>query len=429
MANTKILNEEEVEIINKGKKYLNKLGPGLITGASDDDPSGIATYSQTGAQFGVGLLWLSLWTFPLLATIQEICARIGLVTGKGLGKNIAENFPKKILYLCAILLLINNTFNIGVDLGVMSKSVQLIFPSLPFIPLVFIIGVGTILLEIFIPYKKYTKYLKWLVISLFSYIITLFVIKVDWSSTISHLIIPNIDFSREQILIITAFLGTTITPYMFFWQTSQEIEEKINDHKDLEKTNNKEIGVMRKDVWFGMFFSNIVAAAIIIVCANTLYANGIFNIDSAEDAARVLIPIAGQFAGTLFAIGIIGTGLLAIPILAGSASYLVSESFGWKEGLYRRFSQAKAFYIVIVLSIFAGILCNIFGINVIKGLIYSAILNGIITPIILILIMLISSNERIMGRYKNSVVSNLFGWITTIITAVVAVVTLYIIFS
>lgn len=414
--------------IENDKSYIDKLGPGLITGASDDDPSGIATYSQTGAQFGVGLLWLSLWTFPLLASIQEICARIGLVSGKGLGKNIALNYPKNILYLCALLLLINNTFNIGVDLGVMSKSVQLIFPSLPFIPLVFIIGIGTILLEIFVPYKRYVKYLKWLVISLFSYIITLFIIKVDWHQTIYHLIIPHLDFSREQILIITAFLGTTISPYMFFWQTSQEIEEKIKNNQPLQSTNDKDIRDMRQDVWSGMFFSNIVAAAIIVVCANTLYANGIFDITSAEQAAMSLIPIAGQFAGTLFAIGIIGTGLLAIPVLAGSASYLVSESFGWKEGLYRKFHQAKAFYIIIILSIFAGILCNIFGINAIKGLIYSAILNGLITPIILILIMHISNNERVMGKYKNGFLSNLLGWTTTIIALTASVLSLYIIF-
>lgn len=419
--------------LKKGEDYIKKLGPGLITGAADDDPSGIATYSQTGASYGTGLLWLAAWTFPLMATIQEMCARIALVTGKGLAANIKKAYSRKVLYFATILLFIANTLNIGADLGAMAKAVELLHPELSFSLLVIAIGLTTIVLEIFIPYKQYTKYLKWLVLSLFSYIATAFIIKMDWGQIFHDGLIPHIEFTKTQLLLITGILGTTISPYLFFWQTSQEVEEQISQGKVTEKsrlgTNKEEVKDMRKDVWTGMFLSNMVMFFIIAVCANTLYVNGITNIDSAADAAQALIPFAGPFAGLLFTLGILGTGFLAIPVLAGSTAYAISESVGWREGLYRRLKEAKAFYAVIIISIVIGILINFLDINPIKALIYSAIANGIIAPVIIICIVHISSQEKIMGEFKNSKCVNIVGWIIAVLmgmTSIATIVSLFI---
>jgi len=428
----KLLEKEIEKDFKTGKEYIKKLGPGLITGAADDDPSGIATYSQTGAQFGTGLLWLSVWTLPFIITIQEMCARIALVTGNGLAANIKHSFRKEILQIITILLLIANTFNIGANLGVMAKAVQLIFPGISFSFLVIFIGVICLTLPVIIPYKKYARYLKWLVITLFSYIITGFMIQMDWSSLFYHSLIPHITFSKEQILLITAILGTTISPYLFFWETSQEVEEEISEGKTTvhsrRGTNPSEIKKMRADIWTGMFLSNTIMFFIIAVCANTLFVNGITNIDTASDAALALLPFAGSFATLLFAIGIIGTGLLAVPVLAGSTSYAISESFGWKEGLYRKFKKARAFYTIIIFSILVGIFTNFIGLHPIKTLIYSAIVNGIIAPIIIIFIVYISSSHKIMGHYKNSIFKKIIGWLAVFlmsITAIAAIISLF----
>jgi len=428
----KILIEKKESILQKGESYIKKLGPGLITGAADDDPAGIATYSQAGAQFGTGLLWLSVWTLPFMITIQEMCARIALVTGNGLATNIKHSFRKEILQAITVLLLIANTFNIGANLGVMAKAVQLILPKISFVFLVIFIGAICLTLPIIIPYKKYARYLKWLVITLFSYIITGLIIQMDWSVLLKHSIIPHITFSKGQILLITAILGTTISPYLFFWETSQEVEEEISEGKTTvhsrRGTNPTEIKKMRSDVWTGMFLSNIIMFFIIAVCANTLFVNGITNIDTASDAALALLPFAGNLATVLFAIGIIGTGLLAVPVLAGSTSYAISESFGWKEGLYRKFKKAQAFYLIIIFSILLGILTNFIGLHPIKTLIYSAIVNGIIAPIIIVFIVKISSNHKTMGHYKNSIFKKVIGWLAVFfmsITAVAAIVSLF----
>lgn len=426
------MKEEKKSLLKDGKEYMKKLGPGLITGAADDDPSGIATYSQTGAQYGTGLLWLAAWTFPLLAMIQEMCARIALVTGQGLAANIKHAYSKKVLYVCTFLLFLANTLNIGADLGAMAKAVQLISPNAPFVFLVIFIGIAGLFLQILIPYKKYARYLKWLVIALFAYIITGLMIDMDWSTLIRDGIIPQITFSKTQILLITGILGTTISPYLFFWQTSQEVEEQIAEGKvtvrSRQGTNDTEIKKMRVDVWTGMFISNLVMFFIIAVCANTLFVNGITDIQTASDAAQALTPLAGKWATLLFAIGIIGTGMLAIPVLAGSASYAISESFGWKEGLYRKLNEAKAFYAVIIVSIVIGILINFIGIDPIKALIYSAIANGILAPIILVFIVHISGNKQVMGRYKNSRFGNTMGWIVTIIMGITALAAIYSLF-
>jgi NRAMP (natural resistance-associated macrophage protein)-like metal ion transporter len=424
---TLVKNEEKilVEDIKEGEDYIKKLGPGLITGAADDDPSGIATYSQTGAQFGTSLLWLSVWTLPFMITVQEMCARIALVTGNGLAANIKHSYRKEILYGLTIFLLIANIFNIGANLGAMAKAFQLIIPGLSFTFLIILIGLVCLSLPVIIPYKKYARYLKWLVITLFSYVITGFIIHMDWASLFHHSLIPHITFSKDQILLITGILGTTISPYLFFWQTSQEVEEEIAEGKMTvharRGTNKAEIKKMRADIWTGMFLSNLVMFFIISVCANTLFVNGINNIDTASDAALALLPFAGSFATILFALGIIGTGMLAVPVLASSTSYAISESFGWKEGLYRKFKKARAFYSIIIVSIIIGVIINFLGIHPIKALIYSAILNGIIAPIVLIFIVHISSNEKIMGHYKNSKFSKFIGWLAILLMSLASI--------
>lgn len=424
--------EKKETFLEESEKYLKKIGPGIITGAADDDPSGITTYSQTGAQFGTSLIWMALWVYPLVATIQEMCARIAMVTGRGLASNIKSNFSKKLLYACTILLFFANTLNIGADLGAMAKAVQLIAPKLSFIFLVIFTGIAGLLLEIIVPYRIYTKYLKWLVIAVFAYIVTGLIIHMDWSLLLRDGIIPHITFSKTQILLITGILGTTISPYLFFWQTSEEIEEEIRDGKKTiisrKGTTHNEIKEMRVDIWVGMFLSNLVMFFIIAVCANTLFANGITNIDTASDAALALRPLAGPWATFLFAIGIIGTGLLAIPVLAGSTAYAITESFGWKEGLYRKFKTAHAFYGVIAVSIIVGILLNFIGIDPIKALIYSAIANGIVAPVILVFIVKISSNKKIMGEFHNKPITKSLGWITTVlmgVTAIAAIISLF----
>lgn len=420
------------EGIEEGKNYIKKLGPGLITGAADDDPSGIATYSQTGAQFGTGLLWLAAWTLPLMITIHEMCARIALVTGNGLATNIKHHYKKGILYVITMMLFIANTLNIGADLGAMAKAVELISPNLPFTFLVITLGIIGITLPIVIPYRKYAKYLKWLVLSLFSYIITGLIIHMDWPILLHNGLIPHLTFSKSQILLITGILGTTISPYLFFWQTSQEVEEEIALGKTTvhsrRGTNKAELKKMRTDVWSGMFLSNLVMFFIIAVCANTLFVNGITDIDTASDAALALLPFAGKFATLLFAIGIIGTGMLAIPVLASSASYAISESFGWREGLHYKLKQARAFYAIIAISVIIGIIINFVGIHPIKGLIYSAITNGIVAPFIIIFIVHISGSKKIMGHYKNSILKNILGWVTITlmgITAIAAIISIF----
>lgn len=420
---------KDESLLEETGEYIKKLGPGLITGAADDDPSGIATYSQTGAQYGTSLLWLAAWTLPLMAIVQEMCGRIALVTGRGLASNIKSVYSRKALYFCTILLFIANTLNIGADLGAIAKSIQLIIPNSSFIFLIVSVGLVGLLLQVYIPYKKYARVLKWLVITLFSYVATGLIIHMDWHSLAYEGLIPHIIFSKTQILLITAILGTTISPYLFFWETSQEVEEQISEGKVTAQsrrgTTSEEIKKMRVDVWTGMLLSNMVMFFIIAVCANTLFVHGITNINTASDAALALTPFAGRFATYLFAIGIIGTGMLAIPVLAGSTSYAISESFGWREGLYRKLSEAKAFYAIISISIAIGILLNFIGIDPIKALIYSAIGNGIIAPIILVFIVHISGSKQIMGRYKNSVLGNIMGWVITFLMGITAIAAIY----
>lgn len=405
------------DIVQRGRDYWHELGPGLTTGASDDDPSGIATYSQAGAQYGYKLLWFAAFTFPLMAVVQEMCARIGLVTGRGLAGNIRLHFPRWVIYTATLLLFAANAFNIGADLGAMAKGAQLLQPGWNFAVLIFGFAGISLALQIFTPYEKYAKYLKWLAMVLLAYIASAILAHLHWNQVLHQAFVPHVDFNKNQLLLICALLGTTISPYLFFWQTSQEVEDKIlageTSIAQRRGTNPAELKRMRTDVWSGMFLSNVVMFFIIAACGGILFPHGITQITSAAQAAEALRPFAGNATYWLFAAGIIGTGLLAIPVLAGSSSYAFAESFKLKEGLYRNLKQAHAFYGIIIISLLLGLGLNFIGLDPIKALIYSAVVNGLVAPVILLLIVLISSNHHVMGEWVNRPVIKTLGWIVT----------------
>ncbi len=432
---TKKLGKDTYDIghVKRAHSFWVNLGPGLITGAADDDPSGIATYSQTGAQYGFQLLWLAGFTFPLMAIVQEMCARIGLMTGRGLAGNIRINYPRWVLYTCALLLFVANTLNIGADIGAMAKAVELILPHLPFWFLTISFTFFCLLLQIFTSYEQYAKYLKYLVLVLFSYIATAFFAHIDFSQLIKHSIIPSITPSKNQFFLITGILGTTISPYLFFWQTSHEVEEEILHGKTSIRlrqgeVTNKEVKKMRVDVWTGMFVSNLVMYFIIATCAAVLFTHGITNIATASDAAAALRPFAGDYAFFLFAIGIIGMGLLAVPVLAGSAAYTVAESFNLRSGLYRKLHQARAFYGVIIFSMLIGLAINFLGIDPIRMLIYSAVANGLVAPLILFLIVHMTSNKKVVKDRVNGSLIAVLGWYVTGIMVLSGIATIVSVF-
>jgi NRAMP (natural resistance-associated macrophage protein)-like metal ion transporter len=413
----------------KAKDYWYLLGPGLTTGASDDDPSGIATYSQAGAQYGFGLLWLAAFTFPLMAIIQEMCARIGLVTGRGLAGNIRVHFGRKVLYFSTLFLFAANTFNIGADIGAMANAVQLLKPQFSFALLVIGLTIFILLLQVFTPYVRYARYLKWLALILFAYILSAILAHPNWHTVIKSSVSPHVTFNKQQVLLVCAILGTTVTPYLFFWQTSQEIEEEIavgqTTIKQRMGSTAPEIKKMRIDVWSGMFLSNLVMFFIIAACASVLFMHGITNINSASQAAQALKPFAGNATYWLFALGILGMGMLAIPVMAASSAYAISESMGKRQGLNSKLKQGYAFYGVIIISMLVGLGLNFIGLNPIKALIYAAVLNGAVAPIILVLILLIARNERVMGEWKNGKISAVLGWFLVIMMAVAGVAAIY----
>ncbi len=419
-------------IANKIRRLWGLLGPGLTTGAADDDPSGVATYSQAGAGFGLRFLWLAPFSFVLMSVVQELCARIALVTGRGLAENIKMHYSKTALYICGTLVVLANTLNIGADLGGMASAVQMFVPEMKFwIPLVFF-ALITIYLEVFICYSTYAKYLKWLAMTLLAYIAALAIVHMDLSELLRATFIPSFSWDRDTVLMVAAILGTTISPYLFFWQTSQEVEDEIGRGEDtVEKrviSGPRGIKQMRFDVWAGMLFSNLVMFAIIAVCAATLFKAGIHTITSATEAAEALRPLAGDFAYVLFAFGIISTGLLAIPVLAASSAYILSETFSWKEGLYRKPKDAMAFYAIIVLSLVAGLLFNLLGINPITALVYTSVANAVVAPVGLVFILLLAGNKTIMGSYVAGFWGKLIGWGTTLLMAGVALAVIWQIF-
>ncbi len=405
---------------SKKSKYINRLGPGIITGASDDDPSGIATYSQAGSQFGFGFLWSALFSFPLMVAVQEMCGRVGLVTGSGLAGVIKKYYSKTALYFCVFLLFFANSLNIGADLGAMASSMQLLIP-LPFTLLNVFFALLIIYLEIKIPYSKYKSVLKYLTFSLFAYFLAFILIKHDAVTILKSTFVPNFSFTKEYFLVLVAILGTSISPYLFFWQAGEEVEELVETGRikkmgeKITRVFKKDIVELRLDTILGMFFSNIVMYFIIATTASTLFTQGIHTVETATDAAIALKPLGGELSYLLFVFGILGTGFLSIPVLAGSVSYAIAETLGIKEGLYNNFSKAKGFYITIAFSTFLGLFVNLIGVPPFLLLFYSAVLNGVISPILLIFILLIANNKNIMRNYTNSLLSNIGGIVTIVV--------------
>lgn len=413
--------------MNKIKKFFKILGPGLITGAADDDPSGIATYTQAGAQFGYGQLWTALFTYPLMTAIQEACARIGAVSGKGLTTIIRENYNRKILYAVIILTVLANTINIGADIGAMAATAELIIP-LPFIILAIFFTATILILEIFTSYSIYSKILKWLVLFLLAYPITAFIVGQPWLELLKNTLVPKIELNFQFLFILTGILGTTISPYLFFWEASEEVEEEIEEGRlskrgGLPRISKNFMRNIRLDNIIGMFASNLTTWFIIIVAATVLHANNINNIETAADVAKALEPLVDNFpnsgfwAKTIFAVGIIGLGLLGIPVLAGSASYALSEAFNWNEGLYLKLRQAHGFYGVIAIATLVGLLINFIGIDPIKALIFAAVFNGVAAVPLIYLIARIANSEKIMGENKSGIISKTLLWVTFFVMA------------
>jgi NRAMP (natural resistance-associated macrophage protein)-like metal ion transporter len=409
----------------KKPSLLGVLGPGLITGASDDDPSGIATYSQAGAQFGFDLGWTLLLSWPLMCAIQEISARIGRVTGHGIAGNLKRHYPAIVVFTLVPLLVVANTINLGADLGAMGAALALVIGGRPLLYVV-MFGVVTVLLEVFVRYARYVAVLKWLTLSLFAYVAVAMVANMPWASVGYHLVVPRVSLSAGYLTVVVAILGTTISPYLFFWQAEEEVEEVIGrkDARPLERAPEQaasELHRIRLDTWVGMGLSNAVALFILITAAATLHAHGVTNIQTSSQAALALKPIAGQFAFAVFALGIIGTGLLALPVLAGSAAYALGEAFGWRIGLSQRFRRAKAFYGAIAGAMVVGGLLNFVHIDPIKALFWSAVINGVVAVPVMVLIMHLASHRAAMGDFKLHWGLTLMGWLATAAMAAAAV--------
>lgn len=404
--------------------YIKSLGPGLITGASDDDPSGIATYSQAGAAFGLSTLWTAWITFPLMAGIQEMCARIGMVTCTGLTNVIKQHYSKRLLYVMLFLSFPAITLNIGADIAGMGAVSHLLLPSVP--SFAFSIAFTIVLMYVIIQYsyKKLASILKWLCLVLFLYFIVPFLVTKNWGEVIKNTFIPTFHFDRNFCEILVAILGTTISPYLFFWQANMEAENQTNGgiHIMVDKSS---IRKMRSDVITGMFFSNLVMFFIILTTGIVLFNAGIHQIDTVEQAARALKPLAGDLSYVLFAAGVIGTGLLSIPVLAGSLSYILSETFDWEEGLDKKFSEAKGFYITIIASLLIGLFINLTKITPFQALFVTAIVYGVTAPVLVGIILHISNNKKIMGEETNGKFSNFLGILTFVLMSAAAVALIY----
>jgi len=410
-------------VITRFRQFLERLGPGLITGAADDDPSGIATYSQAGAQFGFGLLWSVFLTTPLMVGIQVVSARIGRVTGHGIARNIRDHYPRPVLWVIVSMLLIANTINIAADLGAMGEALQLVMPDGPQHGHALFFGVLAALMQIFIPYRYLAPILKWLTLSLFAYVGVLIAVDVPWAKLIAATLVPPLELTREYLMLLVAVLGTTISPYLFFWQASQEVEEQratagdrpLRDSSDGARLHLRRIKI---DTWFGMILSNAIAFSIMLTTAVTLHGAGITDVTTSAQAAQALRPIAGDFAFMLFAAGIIGTGLLAIQVLAGSAAYAVAEAMRWPIGLGREPLEAKGFYGIIILATLLGAGVDFTDVDPIKALIWAAVLNGVIAVPIMVLMMRMAVRPEIMGAFTITPRLQRLGWVATALMAI-----------
>ena len=411
------------------RRYLlQHLGPGVITGAADDDPSGIATYSQAGAQFGYGMLWSVLLTTPLMVGIQVVSARIGRVTGHGLAANLREHYPRWLMTFIVSLLLVANTINIAADIGAMGEALQLVVGG-PSHGHAVVFGIVAVLMQLFLPYSKLASILRWLTLSLFAYVLVLFTVKVDWMAALHSTLLPPIELSRDYLLLLVAVLGTTISPYLFFWQASQEVEDqRANDGeeplKNAPEQVKKHLRRIKIDTWAGAIFSNGIAFCIMLTTAATLHQHGITNITSSAQAAEALRPIAGNRAFLMFALGIIGTGLLAIPVLAGSAAYAVAESMKWPIGLGKTPTKAKGFYSIIAVATLIGVSIDFTPIDPIKALVWAAVVNGVISVPIMVVMMRMAVRADIMGTLTIRSRLQWLGWLATglMAAAVVAMI-------
>ncbi|MGB8277869.1 MAG: divalent metal cation transporter [Methylovirgula sp.] len=415
---------------NPFSRLLNILGPGLITGAADDDPSGIATYSQTGAQFGYGQLWIAVFTLPLMTAIQEACARIGLVTGKGIVAVVKERYGTKMTLGVVLLVLVANTINIGADIGAMAAAAQLVVP-ISFVVATLCFTAFILILEIFTSYQVYARILKWLALSLLSYLITAFIVHEPWPTLLRATFVPHIEFNFAFLFIITGVIGTTISPYMFFWEASEEVEDarerQLLRDGGRPKLNWPDIRRMRLDNFIGMLSSNVVTWCIIVTTATVLNSNGVTNIATSADAAKAIEPLvhtfpnAGYVAKVIFSVGVIGLGLLAVPVLSGSASYAVAEALNWRASLAYKLNRAHGFYGVITIATLIGLLINFVGIDPIKALIVTAVINGVVAVPLIFLITRIANDSEIMGEYKSGWLSNIFLWLTFLFMGAAAV--------
>jgi NRAMP (natural resistance-associated macrophage protein)-like metal ion transporter len=431
---SKIDSHQAAKPLSRLRHILSILGPGVITGASDDDPSGIGTYSVAGAQFGYGTVWAALATYPLSAAVQEVCARIGLVTGHGLAAIIKHYFPRWVLYVVVFLLVAANTLNIGADIAAMAGAIHLVVPFMPVAVAALLVVGFTLILLVLMSYKKYAAYLKWVALVLFSYMIVAFLSHADWGLALKSLVWPAIKLDAGYVTTLVAILGTTISPYMFFWQANMEVEEKID--ANTIKTTDTQMKRPRKlvlgrlamndmhfDINVGMFYSELIMFFIIVSTASTIYQAGAKDVSQLDLAsiAQVLRPLAGDAAYLLFTLGIVGIGLLAIPVLAGSAAYGLSEAFGWEEGLYKKFHEAKGFYIAIILATLVGLALVFIGVNPVAALYYSAVINGVVAVPLLVIIFLIGNNKKILGEKTSGKLSNGLVIVTALLMGAAAV--------
>ncbi|MEK7583199.1 MAG: Nramp family divalent metal transporter [Patescibacteria group bacterium] len=393
------------------KKLWRSIGPGFITGASDDDPSGIATYVIAGARFGLNMLWTAVFLFPFMIVVQEMSGRIGMVSGKGLIKNMRSHYPRFLLLVITLFFVGANIVNIGADLSGMSAAFQLVAPSFP--PMLFGLGISLalIVLLILFSYRKIASFLKWIALALVAYILAALLVDQDWSQVFYRTFIPHIELSKEFLLILIAVVGTTISPYLFFWQASEEVEEEkmIHHRRPSAFIMRREVKAMNHDTVTGMFFSNLIMYSMIALSSATLFRNGIADVTTIDQIASVLKPLAGSYSTELFLIGILASGLLAIPVLAGSAAYALAELFGWKEGMNKRLGQAPQFYVVIALATMAGLALVAIGINPMQALLYTAVILGFLSPILVALLLHMANQKSIMGTFTNGIISNSMG--------------------